>query len=155
MPRPWYKPGWMLRLPFMGGACTCEDNQCKCCTGIKIKAFGFEKSKWVSHLGSCITGMILCWFTITGSRNAYHRRHTSDLRISCFTCEYSVEYVAYTYWILKNDYWVRVAAPRPEKLSKKARANHLKKNISVCSLCTSQLWPRTLDTQYGSDDEQR
>ncbi|XP_026319504.1 uncharacterized protein LOC113230000 [Hyposmocoma kahamanoa] len=44
MPRPWYKPGWMLRLPFMGGACSCEENQCKCCTGIKIRTFGFEKT---------------------------------------------------------------------------------------------------------------
>ncbi|XP_028155764.1 uncharacterized protein LOC114349552 isoform X1 [Ostrinia furnacalis] len=43
MPRPWYKPGWMLRLPFTGGRCNCEGLQCTCCTGIRIQAFKFDR----------------------------------------------------------------------------------------------------------------
>ncbi|KAI5639773.1 hypothetical protein NE865_07850 [Phthorimaea operculella] len=36
MPRPWYWPGWMLRLPFQGGPCECQNLQCMCCTGIHV-----------------------------------------------------------------------------------------------------------------------
>lgn len=43
MPRPWYKPGWLLRLPFMGGRCDCEDLKCTCCTGIRIETFNFDR----------------------------------------------------------------------------------------------------------------
>ncbi|CAH0724696.1 unnamed protein product, partial [Brenthis ino] len=43
MPRPWYKPGWLLRLPFRGGPCECEGLQCRCCTGIRIQAFNFDR----------------------------------------------------------------------------------------------------------------
>ncbi|XP_049880950.1 uncharacterized protein LOC126377301 [Pectinophora gossypiella] len=39
MPRPWYWPGWMLRLPFQGGPCQCEGLQCSCCTGIQVYNF--------------------------------------------------------------------------------------------------------------------
>ncbi|CAG9796740.1 unnamed protein product [Diatraea saccharalis] len=43
MPRPWYKPGWLLRLPFTGGKCKCDGLQCACCTGIRINAFNFDR----------------------------------------------------------------------------------------------------------------
>ncbi|XP_045450656.1 uncharacterized protein LOC123659455 [Melitaea cinxia] len=43
MPRPWYKPGWLLRLPFRGGPCECSGLQCNCCTGIRIQPFNFDK----------------------------------------------------------------------------------------------------------------
>ncbi|XP_046961085.1 uncharacterized protein LOC124530814 [Vanessa cardui] len=43
MPRPWYKPGWLLRLPFRGGPCECDGLQCKCCTGVRIQAFNFDR----------------------------------------------------------------------------------------------------------------
>ncbi|XP_073957522.1 uncharacterized protein [Choristoneura fumiferana] len=43
MPRPWYKPGWMLRLPFTGGPCKCEALRCSCCTGIRIQSIKFDR----------------------------------------------------------------------------------------------------------------
>ncbi|XP_011559223.3 uncharacterized protein LOC105389751 isoform X1 [Plutella xylostella] len=43
MPRPWYKPGWLLRLPFTGGPCQCEGLHCSCCTGIRIQTFNFDR----------------------------------------------------------------------------------------------------------------
>ncbi|XP_045771084.1 uncharacterized protein LOC123871361 [Maniola jurtina] len=43
MPRPWYKPGWLLRLPFRGGPCKCEGMRCKCCTGIRVQAFNLDR----------------------------------------------------------------------------------------------------------------
>ncbi|XP_060805204.1 uncharacterized protein LOC132902803 [Amyelois transitella] len=43
MPRPWYKPGWLLRLPFTGGRCICEGLKCSCCTGIRIESFNFDR----------------------------------------------------------------------------------------------------------------
>ncbi|KAJ2947744.1 hypothetical protein O0L34_g9519 [Tuta absoluta] len=36
MPRPWYWPGWMLRLPFQGGPCECQNLECMCCTGVHL-----------------------------------------------------------------------------------------------------------------------
>ncbi|RVE54435.1 hypothetical protein evm_000920 [Chilo suppressalis] len=49
MPRPWYKPGWLLRLPFSGGRCKCDGLQCRCCTGIRINTFNFDR-KTCAHL---------------------------------------------------------------------------------------------------------
>ncbi|XP_063548860.1 uncharacterized protein LOC134756018 [Cydia strobilella] len=43
MPRPWYKPGWMLRLPFTGGPCSCKELRCTCCTGIRIQSLNFDR----------------------------------------------------------------------------------------------------------------
>ncbi|XP_023934016.2 uncharacterized protein LOC112043010 [Bicyclus anynana] len=43
MPRPWYKPGWLLRLPFRGGPCKCVDMRCKCCTGIRVQALNLDR----------------------------------------------------------------------------------------------------------------
>ncbi|XP_041975753.1 uncharacterized protein LOC121730676 [Aricia agestis] len=43
MPRPWYRPGWSLRLPFSGGPCECEETRCVCCTGIRIQTFNFDR----------------------------------------------------------------------------------------------------------------
>ncbi|KAG6447335.1 hypothetical protein O3G_MSEX004907 [Manduca sexta] len=43
MPRPWYKPGWLLRFPFRGGRCNCEGFKCTCCTGVRIPAFNFDR----------------------------------------------------------------------------------------------------------------
>ncbi|GBP13211.1 hypothetical protein EVAR_93163_1 [Eumeta japonica] len=43
MPRPWYRPGWPLRLPFYGGPCNCEGIKCSCCTGVRIKRFNFTR----------------------------------------------------------------------------------------------------------------
>ncbi|CAK1601798.1 unnamed protein product [Parnassius mnemosyne] len=43
MPRPWYRPGWRLRLPFTGGPCECEGMKCTCCTGIRIESFDFDR----------------------------------------------------------------------------------------------------------------
>ncbi|KAH9631482.1 hypothetical protein HF086_004643 [Spodoptera exigua] len=43
MPRPWYQPGWRLRLPFKGGKCTCEELKCNCCSGMRIPAFNFDR----------------------------------------------------------------------------------------------------------------
>ncbi|KAM3967638.1 uncharacterized protein ACR2FA_011191 [Aphomia sociella] len=43
MPRPWYSPGWSLRLPFTGGKCICEDYRCECCTGIRIEKLKFDR----------------------------------------------------------------------------------------------------------------
>lgn len=44
MPRPWYKPGWMLRLPFRGGKCKCDELICTCCTGVRIETINFDRS---------------------------------------------------------------------------------------------------------------
>lgn len=43
MPRPWYKPGWFIRLPFRGGPCECNELKCTCCTGIRIQAFNIDR----------------------------------------------------------------------------------------------------------------
>lgn len=43
MPRPWYQPGWRLRLPFQGGKCTCDTFKCTCCSGMRVKQLGFDK----------------------------------------------------------------------------------------------------------------
>ncbi|XP_050671098.1 uncharacterized protein LOC126969598 [Leptidea sinapis] len=43
MPRPWYKPGWLLRLPFSGGPCECKQMQCTCCTGIRIQTLNYDR----------------------------------------------------------------------------------------------------------------
>ncbi|XP_022117444.2 uncharacterized protein LOC110994862 isoform X2 [Pieris rapae] len=43
LPRPWYKPGWFIRLPFRGGPCECEELKCSCCTGIRIQAFNYDR----------------------------------------------------------------------------------------------------------------
>ncbi|XP_026758590.2 uncharacterized protein LOC113518038 [Galleria mellonella] len=43
MPRPWYSPGWSLRLPFTGGKCNCDDFRCECCTGIRIESLSFDR----------------------------------------------------------------------------------------------------------------
>ncbi|XP_038208431.1 uncharacterized protein LOC119829793 [Zerene cesonia] len=43
MPRPWYKPGWFIRLPFMGGPCQCKELKCTCCTGIRLQAFNYDR----------------------------------------------------------------------------------------------------------------
>ncbi|XP_012551180.1 uncharacterized protein LOC114241394 [Bombyx mandarina] len=43
MPRPWYQPGWLLRFPFRGGKCVCEELKCTCCTGVRIPAFNFDR----------------------------------------------------------------------------------------------------------------
>ncbi|XP_072945563.1 N-alpha-acetyltransferase 35, NatC auxiliary subunit-like [Epargyreus clarus] len=47
MPRPWYRPGWFIRLPFRGGPCVCTGFQCKCCTGVRIQAFNFDRQTCV------------------------------------------------------------------------------------------------------------
>ncbi|CAK1544584.1 unnamed protein product [Leptosia nina] len=43
LPRPWYKPGWFIRLPFRGGPCECEGLRCSCCTGIRIQTFNYDR----------------------------------------------------------------------------------------------------------------
>ncbi|XP_075970702.1 uncharacterized protein LOC142973044 [Anticarsia gemmatalis] len=43
MPRPWYQPGWMLRLPFQGGRCSCDTYKCKCCSGLRVPQKGFDR----------------------------------------------------------------------------------------------------------------
>ncbi|KAJ8736497.1 hypothetical protein PYW08_007153 [Mythimna loreyi] len=43
MPRPWYQPGWRLRLPFRGGKCNCDGLKCNCCSGMRIPAFNFDR----------------------------------------------------------------------------------------------------------------
>ncbi|CAH2239529.1 jg21533 [Pararge aegeria aegeria] len=43
MPRPWYRPGWLLRLPFQGGPCKCDSMRCKCCTGIRVQALNLDR----------------------------------------------------------------------------------------------------------------
>lgn len=48
MPRPWYRPGWMLRLPFRGGRCKCEDLICSCCTGVRIESINFDRTTCVN-----------------------------------------------------------------------------------------------------------
>ncbi|XP_059048023.1 uncharacterized protein LOC131843408 [Achroia grisella] len=43
MPRPWYSPGWSLRLPFTGGKCKCDSYVCECCTGVRIESLNFDR----------------------------------------------------------------------------------------------------------------
>ncbi|XP_026732112.1 uncharacterized protein LOC113496919 [Trichoplusia ni] len=77
MPRPWYQPGWRLRLPFRGGRCNCDGLKCNCCSGMRIPAFNFDRQTCADLVFDPNEGLLDLEVTMN-NESIFHRSYSAS-----------------------------------------------------------------------------